>query len=275
MKYKTLVGILSLALVPGLVGCDNAVRSPTASTDASGGGPAPSASRRFMQGRVSDIANRPLARAAIEVLDGPEAGLSTTADAGGQFTLTGIFDGATRFRAAADGHAPSVRTEQPNGRLDFYLEGLTSPIDIGGDYTLTFAANATCTMLPEDMRSRTFTATLPVTSSALRANAFFRVGGATFFEDWDAISIAVAGDYMALWLETLVEQITPNSFLAFGGQAAAAVDTSSTSTIVLPFHGSIDYCVTAAEHGRYLDCYQSRATVRRCESSHQLTLTRR
>jgi hypothetical protein len=36
----------------------------------------------------------------------------------------------------------------------------------------------------------------------------------------DAISIGVAGNYVALWLETLVEQVAPNTFLAFGAQAA-------------------------------------------------------
>ena len=189
--------------------------------------------------------------------------------------MTGVFDEATRFRATAEGHVTSIRTLQPNWWINFALEVPNSPVNIGGDYTLTFVANATCTMLPDDMRSRTFTATIPVTSSALPADAFFRVGGATFFENWNAISIGVAGNYVALWLETLVEQIAPNTFLAFAGQAAAVVDISNTSTIVLPFHGSIEHCVTTAEHGRYPDCHQGRATARRCESSHQLTLTRR
>ena len=208
--------------------------------------------------------------------------MSATADARGEFSLTGLFDEATRFRATADGHVTSIRTLQPfcarcnpNWWINFALEVPSSAIDIGGDYTLSFVASNTCTMLPGEMRLRTFTATIPATSSGLAADAFFRVGGATFFEDWDAISIGVAGNYVALWLETLVEQIAPNTFLAFAGQAAAVVDTSNVSTIVLPFHGSIEHCVTTAEHGRYLDCHQGRGTARRCESSHQLTLTRR
>ena len=125
------------------------------------------------------------------------------------------------------------------------------------------------------MQSRTFTATIPVTSSALSADAFFRVGGAIFFETWNAISIGVAGNYVALWLETLVEQIAPNTFFAFAGQAAAVFDISNTSTIVLPFDGVIEHCVTTAEHGRDQDCHQDRAFARRCEASHQLRLTRR
>ncbi len=268
-----------MGLVPGFIGCDSDrpwPTAPTAANVANVANPAPPAGATLMKGTVSDTGYRPLAGATVEVLDGPQAGLSTIADARGDFSMTGVFDEATRFRATAEGHITSIRTRQANGWLHFALEVPTPRINIGGDYTLSFVANATCTMLPDDMRSRTFTATIPVTSPALTVDAFFRVGGATFFEDWNGISIGVAGNYVALWLETLVEQIAPNIFLAFGGQAAAVVDTSNTSTIVLPFHGSIEHCVTTAEHGRYLDCHRGAlATARRCESSHQLTLTRR
>jgi hypothetical protein len=129
-------------------------------------------------------------------------------------------------------------------------------------------------MLPDELRARTFTATVPVTAPALPRDAYFRLGGAAFFEDWDAVSIGVAGNYVALWLETLVEQIAPNAFLSFGGQAAGLVATPVASTFVLPFQGEIAYCVTTAEQGRYHDCHQGRAVTRRCESTHQLTWTR-
>ncbi len=286
MKYKMVATILFSALAPVFVGCDQDRPSPTAPTAAhveNTANPAPPpAGGMFMKGVVSDTAFRSLARATVEVLDGPHAGLFTTTDAGGHYSITGVFDEATRFRATAEGHVTSIRTLQPfcahcnpSGWIYFALEVPSSPVSIGGDYTLSFVASPTCSMLPDDLRSRTFTARIPVTSTGLPANAFFLVGGATVLEGWDAISIGVAGNYVALWLETLVEQIAPNTFLSFGGQAAAVVDISNTSTVVLPFHGSIEHCVATAEQGRYEDCYQGRATLRRCESTHQLTLTRR
>jgi hypothetical protein len=285
MKYESLARVLFVALVLVNVGCGNDRPSPTAPTTTTvatvvANPVPPPVGGMFMKGYVSDTAYRSLARATVEVLDGPQAGLSTTADARGEFSMTGVFDEATRFRATAEGHVASIRTLQPfcahcnpTGWIYFTLEVPNSAVSIGGDYTLAFVANATCTMLPDDMRSRTFTASIPVTSPAPPPNAFFRVAGA--IEGWDAISIGVAGNYVALWLETLVEQIAPNTFLAFAGQAAGVVDTSNGSTIVLPFGGSIEHCVTTAEYGRYEDCSQGRATARRCESNHQLTLTRR
>jgi hypothetical protein len=128
-------------------------------------------------------------------------------------------------------------------------------------------------------RSRTFTATIPQAPNASPANAYFTIlaRGTTFFEDWNAVGMGIAGDYVAFWLETLVEQLAPNTFLAFAGLAAASLGTSDMSTIALPFAGSIEYCVTKSEQGRFEDCYRTQPATRvRCESdNHQLTLTRR
>ena len=45
-----------------------------------------------LAGTVSDAAWRRLPGARVEVVDGPQAGLSTTANANGEFRLTGAFD---------------------------------------------------------------------------------------------------------------------------------------------------------------------------------------
>jgi hypothetical protein len=282
---KNWIAIACVVLLPGVLGCNKDVGSPTAPT-ATNLVPAASslapAGSIVMQGTVFDTAYRPLPRARIEVLDGPQAGLTAIAGARGGFSMSGLFDETTRFQATVDGHITSTRTLQPfcarcnpNWWINFELEVPEPSVNIAGDYTMTFTANNTCTMLPSEMRSRTFTATIPATSPALPALSFFQVGGATLFEDWDAISIGVAGGYVAFWLETLVEQIAPNTFVAFAGEAAADIDPSNLSTIELPFHGLIEYCVTSATPGRYRDCFQGGANLQRCNSSHQLTLTRR
>jgi len=276
---RILAGIVPVLLVSGLVGCNNDTTSPSRPTTTS---PPLQAGSIQMRGTVSDTAYRSLAGARVEVLDGPQAGLSTTADGRGEFSMTAVFDETTRFRATAEGHVEAIRTLQPfcercnpNWWINFALEVPDSPVEIGGDYTLTFVANDTCTMLPADLRSRTYTATIPMTSSALPAHAIVGVGGANVLEGWNAIGLGVAGDYVALWLETLVDQIAPNTFLSFSGEAAAVVGASRPSTFVLPFNGSIAHCVTTAEKGEYGDCYGGPATTRSCNSRHQLIFNRR
>ena len=277
---RTPGGIVFLMVVLGLAGCSGS--SP--SGPAPGSQPPPGAF--FIRGTVFDTAFRPLAGTRVEVVDGRQAGLATTADAKGVFSLIGTFDDATRFRATKEGHASAIQTLDPvcascspeNRWVSFSLHVLAPSISMAGDYVLTFVADSSCTMLPQEARTRTFTATIPVTSNATPANAYSNVvvGGANFFEDWNGLGFGVAGDYVAFWLETLVEQPAPNTFLAFGGLAAASV-TSDASPITLRFSGSIQHCVTKSETGRYLECDQSQsATHAICNSeNHRLILTRR
>ena len=82
-------------------GCNRATPSPTAPTTTAGS-PALPAGGLLMMGTVSDTAFRPLGGAKVEVLDGPQTGLTTTANELGEFSLTGIFDDATRFRATKE-----------------------------------------------------------------------------------------------------------------------------------------------------------------------------
>jgi hypothetical protein len=245
--------------------------------------PPPPSGSLFMKGTVSDTAFRSLAGARVEVVDGPQAGLSTTSDARGEFSLTGLFDDATRFRATKEGYVTATRTLQPfcapcnpNWWINFSLGVPAAPVNVVGDYTLTFVADSACSTLPNEVRTRTYTATIPPASNAGPANAYFPVTVSGALEGWNVQWMGVAGDYVGIWLETLVEQIAPNTFLSFGGLAAASIGTSAGSTIALPFDGSIDYCVTKSDVGRYEDCYKGLATHAQCASKkHQLTLTRR
>ena len=279
---KTPIGPILFLLVSGALGCSAAGSSPTAPTAANiGTATAPTApvGSLVISGTVFDTAYRPLAGATVEVLDGPNAGLSTTAGPRGLFSLTGLFDTNTRFQATASNHVVATKTLQPycaqcapNWWVHFTLDVPEPPVNIAGDYTLTVVANPSCTMLPQEMRTREFAVTIPAVAIPSQQ---LRISGATFFEDWDTISMGVAGEYVGFWLETLVEQTAPNMFLAFAGEASGNVDTSSRDTFAMAFTGSIESCVTAAEKGRFPDCHLGRATTQRCQSRHQLTLVRR
>jgi hypothetical protein len=283
---KRLSAAVSLAMLISACGGGSSSSTPTAPSPVQQASPQPTppvSGLMFMRGTVYDTAFRPLAGARVEVVDGPQAGLSTTADARGEFSFTGAFDEATRFRATKEGHATATRTLQPfcapcnpNWWINFSLEVPAAPVNVAGDYTLTFVAGSACSTLPNEVRTRTYTATIPPASNAGPANAYFPLTVSGAFEDWNVLGMGVAGDYVGIWLETLVEQIAPNTFLSFGGLAAASIGTSAGSTIVLPFDGSIDYCVTKSEVGRYEDCYKGLATHAQCTSkNHQLILTRR
>jgi hypothetical protein len=283
----TRAGIGVIVLVHALAGCDGAVPvSPTGPTSVARTEASASQGSIVMRGTVSDTAFRELPGARVEILNGPHAGASAIVGGDGEFSFTGVFDESTQFRATSEGHVPSVRTLQPfcarcnpNWWINFTLDVLDPPVTVAGTYELTIVAG-TCPMLPSDARSRTFTATIPqdMTPAPVPGGAVVvAIASATVLPRWDTIGVGVAGGYLAFWLETLVERLGPNRYLAFSGQAAGPVNPSDLATIVLPFSGTIDDCTTRSDAAPFEDCYRSAAATRTtCTSTdHQFILTRR
>ena len=242
--------------------------------------PAPSS---VISGFAVDTAFRPLPGARVEIVDGPSAGTSTTADALGRFSLWGTFDATTTFRASKDGYLAATQTWRcsvavcrgltgANPWLGFSLAVPAAPVSIAGDYTLTIAATEACTALPAGVRLRTYAATIaPRVSAYSPAGTLFEVlirDVPLAFEDIYRITLGVAGDHVGFGLygdhnPFLVERVTSNELLAFSGSApGVSVGTSPASTIATSFEGLIEYF--------------SPLTPARCEAkNHRFTLTRR
>jgi hypothetical protein len=226
----------------------------------------------------------------VEVLDGPQAGISATTDGSGWVSLSATYDQSTKFRASKDGYVSAeslvVQPGVPAGYLVMIMGVPTPPVDLAGEYTLTFVADSACTGIPEELRTRTYAATIAPSYGGRNPDGTFfwaAISGASFLANQRAIPIGVAGDVVSFWLGEegygafLVEQVAPDSYLEFDGGAEATVGTSAVSTISTAFHGSADYCVQHSEMGQYYDCDSRRAVTNvHCEShNHRLILTRR
>jgi hypothetical protein len=226
-------------------------------------------------------------------IDGSRAGASATADASGAFAFDGVFDGSTLFRAIRDGHVASVGFVQP-GRsprgIDFYLTPTAAPANLAGDYTMTVTADAACTDIPAEARSRTYRATM-VPSGASPATYFdVSVNDARFlagFQSSERFSISVAADYISIWLgdrqtqPAWVEILSGANYLAVGGGASATV-AGPHPAIDVPFTGFFDYCAMPSlkdlpvDGHRYACPDATALTHVRCQSSnHRLTLVPR
>lgn len=285
MTHRTRTGIVLLVLAQGLAGCEGL--PPTGPSAI----PPPTPTGIQLEGTVSDAAWRPLAGARVEVVDGPQAGLSTTTDARGAFRLAGTFDDTTRFRATKEGHVAATwplplrcAACNPNWWIHFYLESLAPHANIAGDYTLTFIADSACAGLPDEARSRTYGATVTLASgSGEPANSRFNVTvtGGTFLEHYNSFTIGVAGDYLMTdigdWghgAPGLVEQVAPNTYLTLGGAIATSV--TDASTISGAFHGAVDRCELTTEWASRSSCAGEAVARAHCLSqNHQLILRRR
>ena len=116
------------------------------------------------------------------------------------------------------------------------------------------------------------------------------VSNARFLSNFDSTErfpIAVAGDYLSIWLgdgqtqPAFVEMLSASTYVAFGGRASATVAETQPS-IAASFTGFVDYCVMPSEreppvNGDLYACPDATALVHvRCQSSnHRLTLTPR
>ena len=214
-----------------------------------------------LAGTVTDAAWRRLPGARVEVVDGPQAGLSTTVNANGEFRLTGAFDETTQFRATMEGHGAATAALppicvrcNPNWWLHFSLEALTPHANLAGNYTLTFTAAKECASLPDDVRTRTYKAEIaPMVSDATNSRFVVTVSDAKFLERFNSFTIGLAGEYLASDLGDLhgfpglVEEIGQNTYLTFGGEVRASV--TDASFISASFIGDIARCELPGEWG--------------------------
>jgi hypothetical protein len=263
---------------------------PEAGAPAPAPPPAPSTGVS-VAGQVTDAAWRPLSGARIEVANGPDAGKFIVTDGSGEYRLSGRFDESTQFRASKSGHAdatmqlpPECAQCNPHWWIYFALESLAPHADLSGRYELTFTAAESCSGLPEELRRRTYDATLtPYQGSGAAANSQFTVDvAAPALPLLNSFLIGVAGNYLAFWLGDLhgapglAEQLAPNVYIGIGGAGEASVATSGLSSISARFDGFIDACEINAPSQR-LSCRDEATVMKsRCESGeHRITLTRR
>jgi hypothetical protein len=250
MTNRVLCGLLLVALGQGLASCGG---SGSMSTPSAPSAVSQSTPRVGTQGLVVDTADRRLAGAVVEVVNGPHAGASATTNATGEFLLTGTFDDTTLFRVTKEGHVPATQPQRRSASfapyLLFYLSVLTPPVNIAGDYTLTFIADGACAAaLPADLRTRTYAATITDASYPnYPANTRFKIepSGADFEAPYTWFSVGIAGGYLAFWLgdEHLREKLAAGTYLDLIG-AAVAVTTSGASTISASFDGTYAACAS-------------------------------
>jgi Carboxypeptidase regulatory-like domain len=278
--------ILVLGIVSGVWACDRASSSPSTPSPVPSPAPQP-AVLRPISGYVYDTAFRPVAGASVQLVDGPQAGTMTTSDASGHFSYDGTFSMPVTLRATKDGYttatAPAQALTDGRAYAGFQLGSVTPPVGIGGSYTLTITADSACTTLPDDVRTRTYrAAVIAATNTRAPAGTSFNgtVAGAQFAPHANLFWVGVFGDYVSTSTigegPSIVEQVGPNRYIAFMGEAGLSVGSADTSTISAPFKGTIEYCELKSAIGQYYDCSPELAAVREeCTSNNgQLTLTR-
>jgi len=234
-----------------------------------------------MNGYVNDTAFRPVTSATVELLDGPQAGLSTITDANGKFSITAAITAATRFRATKEGYEPAIQTIQAmdprlsSGPMTTFF--LASNRPSGNSATLTVEADPTCTDLPSEARSRTYPATVTGNSFSTPPNTTFLINlsGPSLDSYFRFVFLRVIDGALMFDLSDngIEEEVSPEAYLFVGG--VARTPQGGTTTISAPLTpGMIDYCVVKSDPGAAYPCTDQAIVRVQCRSANnRLTLT--
>lgn len=221
-------------------------------------------------GYVDDTTFQPVSSATVEVLDGPQAGRSTVTDASGRFTISGQFNGATRFRATKDGYQEAIQAFQP--AMLFFL-GVDA--HSGNSATLTVEADPACTELPPEVRRRTYAASV---AAAGAGNTTFaaHLAGASLDSYFNSVYLRASSDGVIFDLSDngIEDEVAPEAYLFVGGFGVAHAE-SGASTLSAPLgSGLIDYCVLKSDPGSGYPCTDQAIVRIQCRSpNNRLTLT--
>jgi hypothetical protein len=217
----------------------------------------------------------------VEFLNGPDAGKALTSDANGGLSYDGASASGVSMRATKDGYAAMtspvylLTTPDNTAWVSFLLAPVAPPVQAAGNYTLTIAADSACAGLPDTVRTRSWDARLTKhVAATVPADTWFdgTVTGSQFAQYSNFFWVGVAGDYVAVSTQgegpSIIEQVGPQTYIAYSGVAGAAVATTGSPTISAPFKGVIEYCELKAPIGQYYDCSDALAAVKvQCTSA--------
>jgi hypothetical protein len=225
-------------------------------------------------GHVYDTLSRPVPGARIDVVDGPQAGVSTTADARGGFEFVSTASGAVRLRASRDGFEPSTIAAEwlPSASLqtiDLTLRTLGPALPlVPGSYTLTVTSDLStatsgyrvpCEGFPADLRRRTYEASITPSTNEyfvadLASPTMTKPPGVTCRLSAASPSVRgcfafrVAGQFVGFeiqnsWGWDWIEEWPGFRYLMIQGTAPTSEPATATeSSITIPFFGGFEYC---------------------------------
>jgi hypothetical protein len=176
----------------------------------------------------------------------------------GHFTLSGTFTGSFRLAASKDGYLTATKTWTPpwtgpggpaQGSVQFHLELPVPSAAIHGTYTLTTTADSTCTNLPAEARSRTYTAQIdpgPAVGfvATLTGARFFRFEPCQWGQSspeactHNHITLGTAAEDVGGYTG-FIERLNDTSYLMFDGVIAGSTSPSGITALL---DGNLVYC---------------------------------
>jgi hypothetical protein len=251
MRTQHIVTIVCSAVV--IVACGGSPTAPSVTTQPSAGGGSPQSQASVeVSGRVIDTAGLPVADARVEQTEGASAGAVATTDAAGEFSLPPASGGTVvGISVAKPGYVTATVRRVLPSRLGMVLSA-ERPLDLSGAWAITFTADAQCTDLLPEYRTRRYTATL-LPHKDRPAQFVADVHGADMVPLYDQFVTAVASDrarFMIFsryafdsWLEDqpVIERLPSGGMISVSG-TALVTGFGSGRPAASDLDGTVSYC---------------------------------
>jgi len=196
------------------------------------------------------------------------ADLATTTSFG-TYELFGI-SGTVTLRVSSPGYVTETKTltVTQNVRVDVEIKPVVAPASVGGTYSMTLTISPSCSIVPADQRTRTYTATITQNSAQLS----IRLSGANFVRSGavekssfggkisgSAMTLDFGDGYYVFYYGAIVQEMLP------GGQILGIWGTMR-ATAGATMSGDLAGGFTYRENNRTAGC---------SASDNRLTFTRR
>ena len=204
-----------------------------------------------LEGFVWDTVLRLIGGATVEIVNQSRTIGTVSTNSAGSYRYSGTFVGDVTVRATKEGYVTATQTVAPRPPpvpflATFYLDAVEESVKIDtGEYTLTFTAPG-CPGLPEDLQTRTFTATI----ASLRPSQDITTvpGTRHWLSGPGSFWIGASGSQVMILDDTgpmLREEYSPTKQLEFSvWDSFAAATTMRVSA--MSFRGHVTYCEMTA-----------------------------
>jgi hypothetical protein len=195
----------------------------------------------LVKGRVTEELRYPIPDAGVSVTQPDGSVIRTTTNANGDFMLPGRGD--VLLRAEKDGYTAQEKRAAVDRDMivSLELQRLLGKGSIQGWWELTFTASPSCTTLPPETRTRTYTARiweqtrLEVELSGADMEAWWGAGF-TGIRTRDTVSFELVDTYSLDADYVFIERLDPGRNLGFAGTATGTIGEGS---IVATFSGRV------------------------------------
>ena len=189
--------------------------------------------------------------------------------------VTGVVD-CGRSDSSSIPSAPTASTPQPAPTPPTPPRAL--PVDLTGNYALTFEVGNACEQVPRELRTRTYEAKIGYYKSIESADWVLAELTGSKFHSYHPVLIEVSAN--SVWVDlsdnVILEEPSPGAYLATAGVGGASIQPTELSTISGSFTGYFNYCVATSEIEAQTQCSVAAMVRGLCRSENsRWTLTRR